>query len=515
MGKNEDLIKAIKDIRVDAISTRTADVRKVFHMLDMADPNGAVDGMRANHLAADGDHLDVMKALKASGADLDAAASNGKMAIHFAARTAALNCIMYLKHQVDAIDQQGQTPLHIAAVMGHKSVIDLLASLGADTQIKNKLGETPRDSTEDPEIQKFFDDIEKLREEEARKREADRLAEIERRREEDRLAELEAKAEEERRKDQERRDKEEAERQAELARLAEEDRRLREAAPKDSVRPKSTQIASDKIQKFGSSEVSKYRLPHRKEPKQKEPKDPGGHKTDLEFPLPLDPNDPNELLSLQILVIIVGQGPSLGELIEATKAGNFDEVERMLKNPYVTVVEVDAMGNTALVWGAVKGFTSIARQLIEKGADVNHENKLMDTPITWSVNNGQTETTRLLLACGANANHHTKKGCSPLTLAAAGRHTEIARLLIENGADVNYQNANGSSPLILAASWGKSETARVLLAQPKIKTRLADKDGEVAESAARRWGHHDIALLIREQEGAVWVPVPVKAIQAA
>merc|ERR1719495_3126275 len=84
---------------------------------------------------------------------------------------------MYLKHQVDAIDQQGQTPLHIAAVMGHKSVIDLLASLGADTQIKNKLGETPQESTEDPEIKKFFDDIEKLREEEARKREADRLAE--------------------------------------------------------------------------------------------------------------------------------------------------------------------------------------------------------------------------------------------------------------------------------------------------------------------------------------------------
>jgi len=438
MGKNEALIQAIKDIRVDAISTRTADVRKVFHLLDMADANGVVDGMSACHLAADGDHLDVMKALKASGANLDAVASNGKMAIHFAARGKALNCIMYLKHQVDAIDQQGQTPLHIAAVMGHKSVIDLLASLGADTQIKNKLGETPQESTEDPEIKKFFDDIEKLREEEARKREADRLAEIERRREEDRLRELEAKAEEERRKDQERREKEEAERQAELARLAEEDRRLREAAPKASV-----------------------------------------------------------------------------ELIELTKAGNFEEVERLLKNPYVTVVEVDAMGNTALLWSAVKGFTSIARQLIEKGADVDHENKLMDTPLTWSVNNGQTETTRLLLACNANANHHTKKGCSPLTLAAAGRHTEIARLLIENGADVNYQNANGSSPLILAASWGKVETARLLLAQPKIKTRLADKDGEVAESAARRWGHHDIALLIREQEGAVWVPVPVKAIQAA
>ena len=46
---------------------------------------------------------------------------------------------------VNAIDVDGETPLHKAALMGHKKIAELLISAGADANVKFRDGTTPLD----------------------------------------------------------------------------------------------------------------------------------------------------------------------------------------------------------------------------------------------------------------------------------------------------------------------------------------------------------------------------------
>ncbi|CAL4137232.1 unnamed protein product [Meganyctiphanes norvegica] len=159
MGKNEILVEAIQEIRTDTEVNRSEDVRKVNQLIDQADVNCEIEGMRPVHWTADGGHLDVLKGLKTNGADLDAKAANGKSCIHFAARSGNVKMVIFLKHQVHTIDKQNQTALHIASIMGHQPVVEVLIELmGADTSVTNLLGETP-EMCSDPSLKKYWEDL--------------------------------------------------------------------------------------------------------------------------------------------------------------------------------------------------------------------------------------------------------------------------------------------------------------------------------------------------------------------
>ena len=56
------------------------------------------------------------------------------------------------KADINAIDQDGWTPLHFAAQRGKKDIVELLLSKGSDAQIKNKKGETPIDLTQNQDV---------------------------------------------------------------------------------------------------------------------------------------------------------------------------------------------------------------------------------------------------------------------------------------------------------------------------------------------------------------------------
>jgi ankyrin repeat protein len=47
--------------------------------------------------------------------------------------------------QVNAVDDQGQTPLHVAAIWGQAAMVQFLLDHGADISLKTKDGETALD----------------------------------------------------------------------------------------------------------------------------------------------------------------------------------------------------------------------------------------------------------------------------------------------------------------------------------------------------------------------------------
>ena len=86
-------------------------------------------------------------------------------------------------------------------------------------------------------------------------------------------------------------------------------------------------------------------------------------------------------------------------------------------------------GQTALHWAAYDGRIDMARQLIEKGANVNAKDDYQATPLHFA--------------------------------AEVGR-IDIARLLIENGADLNAEDLDKKKPLIWAIEEGHDEFAKLL-----------------------------------------------------
>lgn len=95
--------------------------------------------------------VDTMQCLLKRGAQLDARDESGKTPLHMAAINGSIGMISTLllhsafacQCMIDAKDNQGNTPLHWAATYSNQGAIELLLRRGASTRVKNKWNQLP------------------------------------------------------------------------------------------------------------------------------------------------------------------------------------------------------------------------------------------------------------------------------------------------------------------------------------------------------------------------------------
>ncbi|XP_064795173.1 ankyrin repeat and SOCS box protein 15-like [Oncorhynchus masou masou] len=170
----------------------------------------------------------------------------------------------------------------------------------------------------------------------------------------------------------------------------------------------------------------------------------------------------------------------------------------------VSVDDVTADGDTALILAAQEGLLENVRTLLQHGASPHKTNSLNESPLLLAVRQGSYDMVSTLIICGAfveqvclkkwMAIHEAAKvGCSailvlllrhgakvtavdghnvtPLGIAAEYAHVEVLDILIKNGGDVNAQAYNGDSVLYDAAGSGNLDCIYLLLqagANPNI-----------------------------------------------
>ncbi|KAH8987328.1 ankyrin repeat-containing domain protein [Lactarius akahatsu] len=128
-----------------------------------------------------------------------------------------------------------------------------------------------------------------------------------------------------------------------------------------------------------------------------------------------------------------------------------------------------------------------ARLLLERGVDVNAQSKSKITPLHSAAFRGKLEIARVLLDYDAIADAENDEGETPLHLVSRGdyRYEEggigIARLLLERGVDVNAQNKSKTTPLHSAAFKGRHKIVQVLLDHGAI----ADAENDEGETPLR------------------------------
>ncbi|MGH8819754.1 MAG: ankyrin repeat domain-containing protein [Rhodoferax sp.] len=146
-------------------------------------------------------------------------------------------------------------------------------------------------------------------------------------------------------------------------------------------------------------------------------------------------------------------------LVMALKEPALRAAQALLEAPKIDVNALNPQGESPLMIASLKGQFDIAKELVDKGADVN------------------------------------KTGWTPLHYAATGGHAEIISLLLDHYAYIDAASPNGTTPLMMAAYYGTPQAVKLLLDQG-ADPLLKNQQGLSAIDFANRAGRQDAADLI-------------------
>ena len=125
-------------------------------------------------------------------------------------------------------------------------------------------------------------------------------------------------------------------------------------------------------------------------------------------------------------------------LMAAVQRGCHKAVEALVKANADLEARTEQHAATALYIAAQSGNASAARILLEHNADVNVESNRGHSPVVVAASHGHVEVVKQLLAHGAKVEVVTKSGKSPLHHAALSGHWEVVSVLAKLG-DVTHR----------------------------------------------------------------------------
>ncbi|KAF9888610.1 hypothetical protein FE257_008542 [Aspergillus nanangensis] len=248
-----------------------------------------------------------------------------------------------------------------------------------------------------------------------------------------------------------------------------------------------------------------------------------------------------EFHSLEAVQLLLSRGAdpehftgSYTLLIEATKNGDLEIVQELLKKTQQLDFRDTRYGETALMWAAECNEEETFQTLLAAGADITIVDNNDLTALSWAVKTGSETMVRLLLERGADANvsadgtkpcighaaafnqltivkllveHHadperpeTSKQQTPLSLAASHANDEVVRFLLEQATvDINARDESKMTPLTWAAKKGFTTVTTTLLAKGASPDTI-DTTGYSPLSWASRGGYHEVAALLLQHD---------------
>jgi ankyrin repeat protein len=222
----------------------------------------------------------------------------------------------------------------------------------------------------------------------------------------------------------------------------------------------------------------------------------------------------NYVRNKEIVDLLITEGAKKGvqQELKLPSSVSQDELMKDLKKLVSNGGNIDTpdgFGRTSLHKASRHGFTDVVSFLITNDANPNAIDKLGFTPLQYAVMHSQLEIAKILIDHGANVNVKTKKeGYTALHFAVLRKekNQKLVQLLIENGADVNIASASdqagGQTPLHMSVAVGNIPLTKLFLAKgADINAR--DKTGATPLHEAARRGHKEIVELLIEKDAEI------------
>ena len=127
-------------------------------------------------------------------------------------------------------------------------------------------------------------------------------------------------------------------------------------------------------------------------------------------------------------------------IMQAVRDGAWGVFDVVLRNPKTDVQIMNGYQETPLMYVSLVGDLYRAKQLVAKGAQINH---LGWTPLHYAASTGQLAVVEYLLAQGAMPNAPAPDGSSPILMAAQAGAIDTVQVLLNAGADPTAINTNG------------------------------------------------------------------------
>lgn len=138
------------------------------------------------------------------------------------------------------------------------------------------------------------------------------------------------------------------------------------------------------------------------------------------------------------------------DLLSAAGLGLVAEVEAALRRD-PTVLDGNGSATKApIYWAAMNGQFRIVQLLLARGAKTEVKDEELRTPLMLAAIAGHGGVVRLLLDQGANINEWDRRGFTALHHAAANNQARVVRALLARGANTKTKDLKGRTPLEIA-----------------------------------------------------------------
>jgi ankyrin repeat protein len=182
-------------------------------------------------------------------------------------------------------------------------------------------------------------------------------------------------------------------------------------------------------------------------------------------------------------------------LMTAALFENNNVVNVLLKNGAEVSLQDSGKG-TALHWACIgievsTGKASIAKMLLDYGADIESRDKWGNAPLFLAALNHQTAIVDLLIASGANQEVKNDDGWHLIHAASVAKYPALMEKLLDNGVDIEAKDKYGQTPLHMAVWTVRAKNTETLLHRGADIKVLNCISMSVLQSAAQK-GHLDV-----------------------
>ena len=161
-----------------------------------------------------------------------------------------------------------------------------------------------------------------------------------------------------------------------------------------------------------------------------------------------------------------------------------------------TIKAKDGSGNTVLHYAAEWKYKDAVSNLVLKGADISAKNANGETPLFSAVKTNDPEVIQVVVDAGADVHVRDNLGSTVMHTAVRWDAPASIMKLLELGVNVNAQNTSGKSPLAEAVVAGKYDIARTLLSNG-ANANICDSNGvSILMDAIRGCSKESVQLLL-------------------
>ncbi|XP_050528543.1 ankyrin repeat domain-containing protein 50-like isoform X2 [Daktulosphaira vitifoliae] len=157
----------------------------------------------------------------------------------------------------------------------------------------------------------------------------------------------------------------------------------------------------------------------------------------------------------------------------------------------------DNSGWTPLHYAAFEGHQVVCKTLLESGAKIDQTDNDGKTPLMLASEEGHSLlVNEFLKVYGAPPEQKAHDGRTAIRLAALEGHIEVVRNLLEYGADVNKKDADGRSTLYVLALENHLVMAKFFINPGRADIESTDSEGRTALHVSCWQGHFEMVSLL-------------------